>query len=89
MNTYRNCPIEFWDMHDGKMLYLLIQNSSYNRKFYPFLFCKCRRGDFLKDGFKCELITHNEHQILYDNSSRKFGRNLEKNQTKYGSDKLS
>jgi hypothetical protein len=34
-----------YDIHDGKMLYLLAQHSHFTRKNYPFLLCKCKRGD--------------------------------------------
>ena len=34
----------YYDMHDGKMLYLLTQHSQWNRTFHPFLLCSCKRG---------------------------------------------
>ena len=38
-----------YDMHDGKMLYLLTQHSLWNRKNHPFLLCKCKRGAGARD----------------------------------------
>ena len=40
--------INFYELHDGKMLYLLTQHSLYNRKYHPFLLCTCGRGEGLK-----------------------------------------
>ena len=49
LNEYKSkhdCQIYQYHMHDGKMLYLLKQHSQWNRKHYPFLMCKCKRGAF-------------------------------------------
>ena len=47
-NLKHDCQIYQYHMHDGKMLYLITQHSMWNRKHYPFLMCKCKRGVFLK-----------------------------------------
>ena len=39
----------FYDLHDGKMLYLLTQHSMWNRKNRPFLLCSCERGEGVKN----------------------------------------
>ena len=38
-----NQNVCLYDMHDGKLLYLLSQHSMWNRKNHPFLLCKCKR----------------------------------------------
>ena len=39
----------FYQLHDGKMLYLLTQHSLFNRKNYPFLSYACQRGARLRN----------------------------------------
>jgi len=39
-----NQNVCLYDMHDGKLLYLLSQHSMWNRKNHPFLLCKCKRN---------------------------------------------
>ena len=65
----------FFELHDGKMHYLLTQHSLFNRKHYPFLLCKCQRGQGVKDiNHKCELISQEETLRLHDRSLRKWTR---------------
>ena len=47
-NLKHGCQIYQYYMHDGKMLYLITQNSLPNRKHYPYLMCNCKRGEFFK-----------------------------------------
>ena len=51
-----------YDMHDRKMIYNLVQCSKWNRKHHPFLLCKCKRGDAVKNysTYKCNAITDEE-----------------------------
>ena len=44
-DTTKNKNYFYYDMHDGKMLYLLTQHSLWNRKYNPFLLCTCKRGE--------------------------------------------
>ena len=55
-NLKHGCKICQYYMHDGKMLYLITQNSMWNRKHYPYLMCKCKRGAFFKTNKACKLI---------------------------------
>lgn len=43
MGKKYNYKIHCNDMLDGKMLYLLSQQSLYNRKYSPYLLCQCQR----------------------------------------------
>ena len=62
-----------YDLHDGKMLYLLTQHSLFNRKHYPFLLCKCQRGAGVKDpNHKCVMISDEEHCQWYNRSLRRW-----------------
>ena len=65
-----NAKITLYDLHDGKMLYLLMQHSLFSRKFHPFLLCKCKRGEGVIDNIdhECKIISH-EDQIEYYNRS--------------------
>ena len=69
------CKIGFFELHDGKMLYLLTQHSLFNRKHKPFLLCKCKRGAGILDpGHQCELISHVESVRLHDRSEHRWNR---------------
>ena len=72
----KNSKITLYDLHDGKMLYLLTQHSLYNRKFHPFLLCKCQRGEGVINNMnhECKIISH-EEQIHYYNRSIKRWKN--------------
>ena len=37
--------VNFYDLHDGKILYILTQHSLFTRKHHPYLLCSCGRGD--------------------------------------------
>ena len=49
----------YYELHDGKMLYLLTQHSLFNRKHFPFLLCTCGRGEgVLNENHKCQFVSH-------------------------------
>ena len=62
-----------YDLHDGKMLYMLTQHSLFNQKHYPFLLCKCKRGEGVSNNGShvCEMISHTEQIRLYKQSKRR------------------
>ena len=66
----------YYDLHDGKMLYLLTQHSTWNRKEHPFLLCECGRGEGVinNDHHQCKIISNDEQIKLYENSARKCER---------------
>ena len=65
----------FYDLHDGKMLYLLTQHAQWNRKFHPFLLCKCKRGEGVSDpNHVCKIIDKSEQLTLYDRSKSRWER---------------
>ena len=75
--------IRFYDLHDGKMLYLLTQHSLFNRKHRPFLLCSCGKGDGVRDTMhKCIQLDHDTQVDLYERSRWRFN----KKQAKVGSD---
>ena len=43
--------VYLYDMHDGKMLYILTQNSLYIRKHHPYLLCRCKRSAAVSDPY--------------------------------------
>ena len=66
-----------YDMHDGKMLYLITQHSLYNRKYKPFLLCKCSRGDGVQNrDHKCKLLNDHEQEYFYARSQKKWKRKV-------------
>ena len=69
-----NCQINYYDMHDGKMLYMLTQHSLYNRKHHPFLLCTCHCGDGVTNNksHTCKLVQHSEQIRLYARSKKKW-----------------
>ena len=63
----------FYEVHDGKMLYLLTQHSLWNRKYHPFLICSCSRGAGVKDpSHVCTPLTNAEHLVLFNLSKRRW-----------------
>ena len=53
------CDVSFYDLHDGKMLYLFTAHSLHNRRHHPFLLCKCQRGQgCIDENHECVLIPH-------------------------------
>ena len=64
----------FYDLHDGKMLYLLTQHSAWNRKHKPFLLCNCLRGEGVTGNkeHRCEKILHENQILSYMRSKRRW-----------------
>ena len=62
----------FYDLHDGKMLYLLTQHSLFNRKNKPFLLCSCQRGEAIEDGHKCQITSDAETIRLWKRSLHRW-----------------
>ena len=64
----------YYDLHDGKMLYLLTQHSQWSRKNSPFLLCRCNRGEGVINNANhvCKKILHSEQQRLYARSKRRW-----------------
>ena len=65
-----------YDVHDGKMLYSLLQHSMWNRRHNPFLLCKCTRNAGLNeiegDTHHCIMINDDEYTNLFHRSKRRF-----------------
>ena len=63
-----NTNLEFRELHDGKMLYCLTGHVLWNRRNHPFIWCKCMRGEGVKnnDSHVCEIITHEDQVKYYD-----------------------
>ena len=61
----------FYDLHDGKMIYLLTQHSKWNRTYKPFLLCSCMRRDGVvnNDTHTCTMIDE-ENQLMYRQRSQ-------------------
>ena len=64
----------FYDLHDGKMLYLLTQHSVWNRKYKPFLLCNCLRGEGVtgNEEHRCVKISHENQIASYQRSRRRW-----------------
>lgn len=65
-----------YDVHDGKMLYLLTQHSAWNRRFQPFLLCKCKRGEGVINNmnpkFQCKMMNNRAQTHYYNKSKREW-----------------
>ena len=64
----------FYDIHDGKMLYLLTQHSQWSRKNNPFLLCTCGKGEGVKanQNHVCKKVSHQGQIDAYDRSTRRW-----------------
>ena len=68
-----NSKVWTYDVHDGKLLYLLTQHSLWNRKFHPFLMCKCRRGSGTMDeSHECTMWDDAEYKQYWKDSLLKW-----------------
>ena len=62
-----------YECHDGKMLYSLTQHSQWNRKYHPFLLCKCKREDGLDDSeHDCDMWTDDSYKNAWDRSKKRW-----------------
>ena len=62
-----------YDVHDAKMLFLLTQHSQWNRKFHPFLLCKCKRGDHIFDeSHECQMLNDQQYKDNWNTSKQKW-----------------
>ena len=61
-----NSDVSCYDVHDGKIIYLLTQHALFNCKYHPFLLCKCRRGEgVFNTNNKLILLMQQEKVDLY------------------------
>lgn len=44
-NNDNDIKFSYYEVHDGRMIYMLTQHSLFNRKHHPFVLCKCKTGD--------------------------------------------
>ena len=75
----------FYDIHDGKMLYMLTQHSLWNRKNKPFLLCTCLRGEGVKNNktHECKVLNEERQLQLYNRSKRRWELKREKEGNMY------
>ena len=72
-----NTNIIYFELHDGKMLYLLTQHSLFNRKHFPFLLCKCQRGQGVTDeNHECQYVGHEEQCNSWGRSLRRWNNQM-------------
>lgn len=64
--------VEKLEVHDAKFLYILTQHSLWNRSHYPFMSCKCKRGESIDPNHKCEMTCNDEYIRLYELSEQVF-----------------
>ena len=68
-----NSKIYCYDVHDGKMLYLLLQHSMWNRKHHPFILCKCKRGEGVNSrDHQCDMWTDDNYMKSWERSDKRF-----------------
>ena len=60
---YQDLKIDFLELHDAKFIYALTQHSLYSRKYYPFLLCRCGRGDTYSNK-QCNFISNKYYMKL-------------------------
>ena len=69
----------YYSMHECKMLYLLTQHLLWNRKNYPFLLCKCKCGQGIRDpNHVCRMRSHEDDIALWDKSKQRWDRKHKK-----------
>ena len=85
----KESKISLYDLHDGKMLYLLSQHSLFNCKFYLFILCKCQRGEGVinNKNHKCKMISHKEQIFYYIRSIKRWKDKIERSGESYNIEK--
>jgi hypothetical protein len=53
--------IPFYDLGDGKNVYMMTGHSQWNSTHHPFVSCKCKRGEGVKEGFFCKKWLDEEY----------------------------
>ena len=72
-----------YDMHDEKMGYALTQHALWNRKHTPFLLCKRKSGDAVRNADHIfRLINHDEYLSLNNRSSKQWHRKTRERKVK-------
>ena len=74
-STYMNLP--FYDLGDGKILYQMTGHSTWQRKFHPFLRCKCKRGQSIDPNHVCEGMSSDEYIHLHKASKERWEKRKE------------
>ena len=66
--------LTLYNVPDAKMLHNLTQHSQWNRKHYPFVLCKCKRGKAAINfrTHKCKIISYADQLKYYNKSIAKF-----------------
>ena len=78
-SNYNDRQYTFYELHDGKMLYLLTQHSLFNRLHHPFLLCSCQRGEGVKDpGHKCRILTQTQQEDQWERSLKRWNLKIKK-----------
>ncbi len=70
----KNGNVNQYELHYGKLLYILTQHSYWNRKHNPYLLCTCSRGEAVQNLAKgkqhvCKRVSH--HQRLHKTTHSK------------------
>ena len=73
LEGYPNSKVFIYDMHDGKMIYNMLQHSEWNRKHNPFILCKCNKDDGLEDNEHiCDTWKNHTYEDAWNRSKRKW-----------------
>ena len=68
------CAINYHQLHDGKILYVLCQHSFFNRRHHQFLLCKCKRSAGGDANHECELVPHDQQISYWERSQTRWNR---------------
>ena len=72
-NNDNDIKFSYYEVHDGRMIYMLTQHSLFNRKHHPFLLCKCKTGDGVRNNSHiCNQVTHDEQVFQFKRSKTKW-----------------
>ena len=77
LKSHPTSSVSIYDIHDGKMIYSLLQHSQWNRKHHPFLLCKCKKSDGLADeGHSCSMWTNDSYKAAWERSLRRWNHKI-------------
>ena len=84
-----NSKVYCYDVHDGKMMYMLFQHSVWNRKHHPFIMCKCKRFEGVNENEShvCNLWSDEDYKKSWEKSLRRWKSKCEKPDSTYDNPK--
>ena len=71
IQSSKNYEMEFLDMNNAKFTYMMLQCSSWARKYRPFCGCECQHGEVFRDE-QCKKLTNENYREYNKRSEQRW-----------------